>query len=376
MAEADEQALVQKIHAFDFRYFIRMKSVSGAIVDKKKKSKWVQRLIKWMNTFPFTILIGEGGPVYIANVVFKGSRAIRKHKITHLYTSFRPFTDHFAAYILKRMHPGVIWIADFRDLMIDPYFNHLYYENLHHRLFKRVFRKADILTTVSDGLAQHLKKYNPNVITLKNGIRNFPVDLAPSPCPYFIIAYTGSMYLDKKNARPLFRAVKDLNDDGKIRIENVRIVYAGKDSFYWNEMAESFQLTSIIDIRGNLSSQDAMNIQKNACINLLLSISSDELTGILTGKMIEYFEAGSPVLAIVTNQVDPELERILREIQIGKSFSDRPADIEGIKEFILNEYRHWEQTGMNRKPVDVEILRSKYSVEETMRPLFDILLCP
>lgn len=372
--ETDIPALVQKIPAFDYKYFIRKKNVSGAVVEKNKKSKGIQRTIKLMNTFPFTILIGEGGPVYFINIVLRGNKAIRKHKITHLYSSFRPFTDHFAAFILKTMHPQIFWVADFRDLMVDPYFNKLYFDKLHLKLFKRIFKKADVLTTVSDGLAKHLMLYNHNVITLKNGILNFPVDFSPVVCPLFTIAYTGSMYLDKKNARPLFVAVKELTDEGKIIKEKINIIYAGKDAFYWNEMAQAFDLMSILDIRGNLSSDDAMVIQKNACINLLLSISSDELTGILTGKMIEYFETGSPILAIVTNQIDPELESILHELQIGKSFSDQTSDLVGIKKFILEEYLRWEKTGTNRKPVDFELLKSKYAVEETMRPLFEFLL--
>ncbi len=346
----------------------------GAISEDRKKSIWFQRYIKLINTFPFNLIIGEGGPLYFINIIIRGNNAIRKHKITHLYSSFRPFTDHFAAYILKIRHPQVFWIADFRDLMFDPYFNNLYFKNFHLQLFKRIFKKANLLTTVSDGLAQHLMMYNQNVITLKNGIFNIPIDQSPVYCPSFTIAYTGSMYLDKKNARPLFVALKELIDEGNLQKEKVNIIYAGKDSFYWNEMAESFDLFSILDIRGNLSSDEAMMIQKNACINLLLSISSDELTGILTGKMIEYFEAGSPVLAIVTNQIDPELENSLHELQIGKSFSDRESDLPGIKKFIYNEYKQWLNTGTNRKPVDLTILKDKYSVTETMKPLFDIIL--
>ncbi|MGB3077569.1 MAG: hypothetical protein WBB31_00710, partial [Saprospiraceae bacterium] len=114
----------------------------------------------------------------------------------------------------------------------------------------------------------------------------------------------------------------------------------------------------------------------DTCVNLLLTISSDQQTGILTGKMIEYFEAGNPVLAIVKNQIDPELEILLKELRIGKSFSDLPSDLPGIKEFIFEEYTHWKKTGMNRKAVDVEVLKKKYSIEETMRPLYEKIGIP
>lgn len=362
---------VETISAFDFRYFLRKKNSGGTVVDKGKKSVCFQRAIKLMNTFPFSILIGEGGPVYLMNLIWKGNAVIRKHKITHLYSSFRPFTDHFAAYILKKMNPHIYWIADFRDLMFDPYFNKIYFKKIHHRFFRNIFYKADLITTISDGLAEKLKIYNQNVITLKNGISSYPDHLLPAKCPKFSIAYTGSMYLDQKNAEPLFAAIKQLIDEGKLAKENVGIVYAGKDSFYWNDMASAYGLANVMDIRGELSSAEAMKIQKDACVNLLLTISSDELTGILTGKMIEYFEAGNPILAIVKNQIDPELENILNELQIGLSFSDRASDLPLIKNFLFEEYRHWQETGMNRKAADVNMLKKKYAVEETMKELFE-----
>jgi hypothetical protein len=218
-----------------------------------------------------------------------------------------------------------------------------------------------------------LRDYNKNVITLKNGIINFPDHLTPVPCPLFTIAYTGSMYLDKKNALPLFMALRELMDEGKMEKEKIRVIYAGKDSFYWIDMAAKFDLSSILDDQGNLPSAEAMVIQKEACINVLLTVSSDEQTGILTGKMIEYFEAGRPVLAIVVHQVDPELDNLLNEINIGKSFSDQPDQVPGIKEFIYNEYLQWQKTGTNRQAVDVDLLKSKYSAEVTMRPLYQKL---
>ncbi|MEP6645565.1 MAG: hypothetical protein ABJC12_00630 [Saprospiraceae bacterium] len=350
---------------------MRKKNSGGSIVDKRKNSLWFQRAIKLMNTFPFSILIGEGGPVYLMNLIWKGNKAIRKHKVTHLYSSFRPFTDHFAAYILKKMNPHIYWIADFRDLMFDPYFNKIYFRKIHNRFFRNIFCTANVVTTISDGLAEKLRAYNSNVITLKNGISKFPELFIPTPALKFTLAYTGSMYLNQKNAEPLFIAVKQLIDEGKLAMENVSIAYAGKDSFYWHDMADTYKLSDVIDDRGVLSTNDAMIIQNDACINVLLTISSDEQTGILTGKMIEYFESGSPVLAIVKNQIDPELETLLKELHIGKSYSDMPSDLSGIKEFIFEEYTHWQKSGMNRKAVDPDVLKKKYSVEVTMKPLYE-----
>jgi hypothetical protein len=260
--------------------------------------------------------------------------------------------------------------------MIDPHYNHIMFPFAQHQFYKRVFKNADLLSTVSDGLAKHLVQYNPNVITLRNGINQVPNHIPEEHSKYFKIAYTGSMFLDKRNAEPLFIALHELSSKDLVRHEEIRIIYAGKDSHYWINMAKKFSLVSILTDKGIVSPAEAKEIQQNACINILLTVASDQLEGVLTGKMIEYFESGSPVLAIVVNQNDPELSQILSELEIGKSYSDQPNDSSSIRDFIYEEYIHWKNTGRNRKPVNLEVLKEKYSVEVTMQPLFKYIVGP
>ncbi len=327
--------------------------------------------IRLINTFPFNLVIGEGGLIYLNTLIKNAGREIKVNRITHIYSSYRPFADHYAAYKLKKRNPELVWIADFRDLIIDPHYNHIFFKSGHHRFFRRIFSRADFLTTVSDGLAKKLQRYNPNVLTIRNGIKNVPQHIAESHCKYFKIAYTGSMFLDKRNAEPLFVAIRDLINKKMMVEDHVRIIYAGKDSHIWQSLASQLQLDNILVDKGIISGQESTAIQKEACINLLLTISSKELQGVLTGKMIEYFESGSPVLAIIVGQNDPELKFIFNEIEIGDSFSDQPADLPAITDFIYKEYIRWKNTGTNRKPVNLKTLKEKYSIEATMKPLLE-----
>ena len=369
-----ENISVETLPTFDYRYFLRRRTKDGAVPEHKKKSGSAQTIIRLINSFPINILAGEGGLIYFFNAVRKGKAIIKRDKITHLYSSYRPFADHYAAYWLKKAYPQLVWIADFRDLIIDPHYNHILFPQQHHTFYKKIFSKADLLTTVSDGLAKQLKAYNKNVITLKNGITGEITQPQPNPSPSFTIAYTGSMFLDKRNAQPVFKALHDLMTEGKIERAHVQLIYAGKDSVHWNNLARQYKFEALFSDRGIITSEEATDIQKNACINLLLTISSDELQGVLTGKMIEYIESGSPVLAIVVGQNDPELQAILQELEIGKSFSDQLVDHTGIKEFILTEYNAWKATGMNRKPVNIDVLKSNYSQESTMKSLVEALV--
>jgi hypothetical protein len=364
---------IETLPTFDYRYFLRHRTKDGALPEHKKKSKSAQFMIRLINSYPINIIAGEGGLIYLLYAIRKGGSIIRKEKITHLYSSYRPFTDHYVAYWLKRNHPHLVWIADFRDLMIDTHYHHILFPDKHHALYKWIFSKAELLTTVSDGLAQHLRTYNPNVLTLRNGIQNefaIPKSVHTS---LFSIVYTGSMFLDKRNAEPLFQALKELIEEGKIERTNLQLIYAGKDGLLWNHLASKYNFEPLLTDMGIITGEAATAIQMKACINVLLTISSDTLQGVLTGKMIEYIEAGSPVLAIIVNQNDPEIQLILRELEIGDSFSDQPSDLNDIKDFILAKYLEWKQTGMNSKPVNSDVVRMKYMQESTMKPLLEAL---
>lgn len=364
---------VTTIPAFDYRSILRRNTKDGALPENMKQYAAAQWIIRLINSFPFNIVAGEGGLIYFFNLLSQGSKAIRNEQITHLYSSYRPFADHYAAYLLKKRHPRVYWIADFRDLIIDPHYNHILFAGNHHTFLKKIFKKANLLTTVSDGLATHLRAYNQNVITIRNGIEGDFVQPQPINTSTFNIVYTGSMFLDKRNVEPLFQSIQELLQDAVIDGPDITIIYAGKDGRNWKQVAEKYRLASLLDDRGIVSSDDAKQLQQDACINVLLTVSSDQLQGVLTGKMIEYFQSGSPVLGIVVGQNDPELQSILTELEIGTSFSDQPSDLDLMKSFILREYQHWKSTGMNRKPVNTEMLKTKYSMDAVMAPLWRIL---
>jgi hypothetical protein len=236
-----------------------------------------------------------------------------------------------------------------------------------------MFSRADMLTTVSDGLAQHLRMYNKHVITVRNGITGAVSVPDPMHSDKFTISYTGSMAMDMKNVKPLFFALRELITDGKIDPGHIQIVYAGKDGDIWEQQAKESDVSIELINKGVVSGEESTAIQQSSCINVLLTYGSPELRGVLTGKLIEYLEAGSPVLGIVAGDNDEELQFILQETEIGQSFSDKPKDRAGIRQFIFREYTRWVASGMNHKPVNTEILQDRYTMDTTIRPLLKCL---
>ncbi len=358
---------------FDYRSLLRKRTADGAVPENKKTAAVTQFFIRLMNTFPVNIIAGEGGLVYFINLLRRGGKSIRQDGITHLYSSYRPFADHYAAYLLKKRYPQVYWIADFRDLIIDPHYNHILFSKRHHSFFKKIFSHANLLTTVSDGLAKHLQAYNANVITLRNGVPDDLKTPMPIPSKKFTLAYTGSMFLDKRNAEPVFKALQELFRETKIEADDIQIIYAGKDGQYWQKMAARYHFERLLTDKGIVSGDEAKRIQQQACINILLSISSDALQGVVTGKMIEYVEAGSPVLGIIRHRLDEELKEMLEELNIGSCYTDSEESMTEIINFIWKEYEYWKRSGMNRKPVNDDQLKKAYSMNWVMKPLFDAL---
>jgi glycosyltransferase involved in cell wall biosynthesis len=298
---------------------------------------------------------------------------IRDERITLLYSSYRPMADHAVAWWLKRRYPGLTWIADFRDLPVDPHTRHVLFPGWHRRLYRRVFRRADILTTVSDGLAQHLKEGHPHVVVTRNGLPEDWRMPAPVACRHFTFAYTGSMFLDTRDPAPLFDALAGLIRDGGLAREDLRIVYAGKDGAEWRQRAARFGLDAQCEDRGLVSPEEAHAIQRDANINLLLTYSSTALGGILTGKMIEYVAAGNPVLAISKGARDAEIDQLLTSVSLGRCFTEETESRDQVRSFISREYLEWRRTGMNRKPADEVRVREVFSPARLLEPLWEAL---
>ena len=340
---------------------------------KKQKTKvknqiigiWVRKLL---DSFPTNILFGEGGLLYIILGFFKAMQLIRQERIRFIFSSYRPYSDHLIAFLVKLFYPSIYWVADFADLQIDPVIKNVYWVDFQHWCNKKILSKANLLSTVSKGLATRLKPYHSNIFVLRNGI-SLPLSSISSSKekpPFFRIVYTGSLY-GNRTALPLFEILHRLLDEKKIHPEHLKITYAGKDSSIWKTWAEPFRMEKYLDIKGLLPLEQAHQLQQSASINVMLSWASTDLTGWLTFKFYEYLAAGKPILCLVNGSKDEELEEILYKHRAGSVFYVKEK--QGLmKQFILKNYQQWLQTGeVKRNKADW----SEYTWEWMMDCLFE-----
>src|SRR5688500_2784938 len=76
--QATEGIEVVPIQAFDYRAFLRKRTDDGALPEEKKQGGIAQFIIKLINTFPVSIMLGEGGMFYFFSLIRKGHRTIKE----------------------------------------------------------------------------------------------------------------------------------------------------------------------------------------------------------------------------------------------------------------------------------------------------------
>src|SRR5436190_19613682 len=134
-------------------------------------------------------------------------------------SSSGPYTAHLVAMDLRRSGLARRWGADFRDLWTGNHFHcGLLPFTLRERMLEsQCLRTADIITTVSDGLATSLRRRTRTPIEIiYNGFNDDAADGA-TPCQSIFpddgclrIVYTGTLYPNGQDPLPLLRAMKSL----------------------------------------------------------------------------------------------------------------------------------------------------------------------
>lgn len=334
-----------RVPSYDFRFlFWRLRRQKATYFNAELKQKGGVRVLRrLLDSFPFNILLGDGGLWYIVKGYRQAKALIQKEGISHLYSSFRPLSDHFLAYLLARRFPHLIWIADFRDVPVDPWLRNVYWPGFQHWVLRKIFRRAQFFTTVSAGLAQHLEHhYRCPVKVLYNApLAVQAARVTKQEFLHFTIAYTGSLY-PEQNAMQLFQAIQALIQEGKIPLQNIKLLICGKDGAQWESWATEFNVTSILENRGVIPHAEALTIQHSAQLNLLLSWNSPGLQGILTSKVFEYLQARVPILTLVNGEKELELEALLHTYSPHNLVVYPPDDLQGVKDFLYFYYQNWQ----------------------------------
>lgn len=294
--------------------------------------------------------------VFVTYLSMKGKakKAIEKINLSKfdydvLISSYGPVWVHYAAKKIKKAYPGVLWIADFRDVYAgNPYETKQEYKR--HKKFVPVYLKsADIFTRVTDTLELYENK-KQKVITLSNGY-DPEEKIEALPPEKFMLLYTGTVYIGNSNTgktdlTPIFRALKELVDEKKINLSDISIVYAGNSGKKFMEQVSMYKLEKITKNLGVIQRNDAMDLQRRAAVLLQSAPFTKTVKALWTGKMFEYMMSGKPIAMTVVGDI-PSLQYKYIKYLGGVCYEEyrKNETYMDLKQYIYDKYTEWKMTG-------------------------------
>ena len=305
---------------------------------KTKSSAWVQLFLPLRQAYPFLFLTDDGGPLYRREAFRAACQLIEKRRVTTVFSSFRPWSDHLIASRLKKKYPHLRWIADFRDLPADPVRKDIWWPALQRWWGKRTVKTADEVWVVSEGQRAQLTSWHPKMKVVRNALLKLPPARTAPQTERFTIVYTGSFYEGLQSVEPLVKSLLELLADGTISPHDLSLVYRGKDAELFCRQAARLP-EEVLDCQPSVAPACAQKMQREAQMLLLLNWSAPNYYGVLTAKLWDYLAAGRPILGLVNGPGDEELQRIIEGADAGAVFADEEQG--ELTAYLAGQYGKW-----------------------------------
>ncbi|MFC1703210.1 glycosyltransferase [Candidatus Omnitrophota bacterium] len=302
---------VYRLAYFDARNLIRkiarkksspsisaQKSLGSACIEKG--TAVVNRLSERGILLGFTRFPSFSEP-WFTHAYKKVEHIIKEKGVDVIISSSPPPTVVRIAAAIKKRHPDIFWIADFRDLWTQ----HANYRGMfpfsawENQAEKNALKKADVIITVSEILKKTLEKKfaHKKISVIENGF-DFESDVTSHKTDVERIMYFGTLYRTRHDITSLLQAAEELTkrgEAGKIQIE----FYGSSitECIVKEQLAHHPAAAKIVKYKGLLSFTSVLEKYKQA--SALLFIENDEKNdGVLTGKIFEYMAARKPIFCI------------------------------------------------------------------------------
>lgn len=268
-----------------------------------------------------------------------------------VFSTYAPLSVHEIALAAKKRGLAKRWVADFRD-EVGVSFDWM--KGYQRRYMAMLRQNADVLCAVSNGFLDMMGlreagRWLSNGFDLEDAAGLTP--LPPKPEEAFRLVYCGHLregrdHVKNRDIRPAFQALRQLIDEGVIRPEQLRLVYAGDESGLFTAYAAQYGLESRVKDHGRVSREASLRLQAGADMLLMASWNLTGQTGILTGKLFEYMLMDKPILCCMAGDLaQSELKRVLT--QTGMGFCCEQAagesDQRALKQYLYETLSLWKQ---------------------------------
>ncbi|TDR34867.1 glycosyltransferase [Aquamicrobium defluvii] len=252
-------------------------------------------------------------------------------------STYGPDASHLIANDAKSANPDIIWVADYRDLWSqNPMAGWSDGVRASIRSLEEgsVGRNADLVTAVSEDMIRQLGEFcKGRLLLAPNGFDLDMEDLEQvfaSPSRHCAnplrIVHTGTVY-PPHGPTPLLEVLAGMADKGDLELGEVTVDFYGSRVELIVQLMCNPRFRPFLRTPGHVAREDAIEIQREADLLLLLASSAPEGRGVLTGKVFEYISAGRPIIC-VGSRPDFEIGQLLRRTGTGIVFDyNEPACI-------------------------------------------------
>lgn len=268
-----------------------------------------------------------------------GKSIIKKEKPDIIWSTFPVLTSHRIAKALKTKS-NIPWVADFRDPLSMHYSkdNSDKTTNLAKRIDKETIELADALVFATVKMCQLYKGKFPRVNSNKFHVIENGYDEASfselkkseSNSSSFTLLYSGALYPNGRDPKPLFKAISELLADEQLDLKRFKLCFRGSGSgeAYYS-LLEELNIRSLVEFLPPLSHQESLQEMIDA--NGLLVIQGDLFNNQIPGKVYEYLAAKVPILGLIGQ--GGATEALLK--QFDHTYSVPESDINKIKISLL-----------------------------------------
>lgn len=252
-------------------------------------------------------------------------------------SSYGPLCNHLCGEFVKKCNKNIIFLADFRDPMNVPLVPKVLIPFMNY-LQRRICSISDYIVSVSNGYEEMIvnKKNKHKSYVVTNGFPSF--DNYKICRDKFSFLYVGSMYGGARKFDALFDTISELISTGCIYKNDVEIVYAGSDNYYFENQISKYNLNEVYKYAGILNRNKCLELEKRSYFLLLSTWNNKNYKGVIPGKLYEYLMAQSKIISICTgNLPNSEVGEIIKELNCGFSI-EIDTSRNYIIDYLLTEY--------------------------------------
>ncbi|WP_435579245.1 glycosyltransferase family 4 protein [Gilvibacter sp.] len=284
-----------------------------------------------------------------------------------IITTGPPHSVHLIGKQLKEAL-NIPWLADFRD----PWTTIGYHKSLrllpwnakkHKHLEATVLNTADQILVTSPSTKKEfetLTKQPIAVITNGYDTSNKPskqLDLDRQ----FSISHIGSL-LARRNPESLWKLLGEFCKADEAFKKDLKLVFAGVVADEVKISLTHHELSEHAEFKGYVDHSEAIVLQHQSQLLLLLEINAPETRAILPGKLFEYMMARRPILAIGPEGSD--IKQLVEESGSGAFFNYKQLHEDYLGAYILNAYKSYKNKSLALQNKSIEQFDRKVLTEQ------------